>query len=122
MSSSLRKQAILSGVTTETGGNAYTHESIQVTVTATMANGSLMLATGLEAAEADAATVVGILDAPELEGTSVGDVIFTRLAKRNVIANTPVLQYSDEADVTTSALTALIAAGVIFQSAETILV
>ncbi len=122
MSSSLRKQAILSGVTTDTGGNAYTHESIQVTVTATMANGSLMLATGLEAAEADAATVVGILDAPELEGTAVGDVIFTRLAKRNVIANTLVLKYSDESDVTTSALTALIAAGVIFQSAETILV
>lgn len=122
MSSSLRKQAILSGVTTATGGNAYTHESIQVTVTATMANGSLMLATGLEAAEADAATVVGILDAPELEGTSVGDVIFTRLAKRNVIANTPVLKYSDVSTVTTSALTALIAAGVIFQSAETILV
>lgn len=122
MSSSLRKQAILSGVTTATGGNAYTHESIQVTVTATMANGSLMLATGLEAAEADAATVVGILDAPELEGASVGDVIFTRLAKRNVIANTPVLKYSDVSTVTTSALTALIAAGVIFQSAETILV
>ena len=122
MSSSLRKQAILSGVTTESGGNGYTHESIQVTVTATMKNGSLLLASGLEAAAADAATVVGILDAPELEGKEVGDVVFTRVAKRNVIANTDVIKYSDTSTVDTTALTLLIATGVIFQSAVTLLV
>jgi hypothetical protein len=118
MTTSLREQAILGGVQTESGVNNYTHESIEVTVTDTMANGSLLVAAGTEAAIADAALVTGILDAPEIENYATGDTFLTRVARRNVIANKDVINFSD-GDYSTETLTILAAAGVILQSADT---
>lgn len=119
MATSYRKQAILAGVQTEFGGNAYTHESVEVTVTATMKNGSL-LAGDTEVAIAAAATADAIIDDPRFDDGffEVGDTAFTRVAKRNVIANKDVLTFSDGA-YTSETLTALDAAGVILQSADT---
>jgi len=119
MATSYRKQAILAGVQTEFGGNGYTHESVEVTITATMKNGSLLVG-ATEAAIADAATVDGILDDPMIDDGfyEVGDKVLTRVAKRNVIANKDVLTFSDGA-YTSETLTLLDGAGVILQPADT---
>ena len=117
MATSARKQAILAGLQTEIGGNAYTHETVEITMTATMANGSFLKADNTEAAIADIAIVAGVLEAPEIELYADGDVFVTRVAKRNVIANSDVVQYSDAA-FGGEALAILDAKGVIFQSAE----
>lgn len=133
MTISKRGQAILAGVSTEFGGNGYTHVSAEVTVTATMCNGSLLKADFTEGAVADAATVVYVLDDPrfptaDTDGTpiagqsldffAVGDVVQVRLAENNVIANGAILNFSD-ADYATTAptLTAMAAKGVKVQSA-----
>jgi hypothetical protein len=117
MATSQRKQAILAGLQSELGGNAYTHETAEITMTATMANGSFLKADNTEAAAADVALVAGILDAPDTELYEDGDVFVARVAKRNVIANSDVVQYSDAA-FGAEALAILDAKGVIFQSAE----
>lgn len=117
MATSERKQAVLANVGTQVSGNAYTHESVEVTKTATMTNGSLLLATNLEAAVADAATVTGIIDYPQIDLAETGDVVLVSVAKRSVIANTDVINFSD-AVYDGESLTALEAKGVVLQSAE----
>ena len=94
------------------------YESALVTVTATMGNGSLLLADNTEGAVADAATVVSVIDDPKFdEGFySVGDVLLVPIAKRNFIANSDVIKFSDAA-YGSETLTALSAAGVKLQSA-----
>lgn len=120
MATSYRKQAILANVQTEIGGNSYTHESVEVTVTATMGNGSLLLANNTEGAVAAAATVEKIIDDPKFDDGfyTVGDTAFIRVATNNVIANSDVIKFSDAA-YGSETLTALLAAGVKLQSAET---
>jgi len=119
MATSYRKQAVLAGVQTEFGGNGYTHDSVVVTVTATMGNGSL-LDGATEAAVADAATVDGVIDDPKFdEGFyKVGDEVLTRVAKNSVILNGKVIKFSDAA-FDGESLTALEAKGVKVQDAET---
>ena len=117
MATSKREQAILATVGVETSGNAYTHETAQVTKTATMVNGSFLLANNTEAAVAAVATVAGILDFPEIDLYAVGDVMLARVAKRSVIANKDVVKFSD-ADFTGQALALLDARGVIFSTAD----
>lgn len=117
MATSERKQAVLANVGTQVSGNAYTHESVEVTKTSTMTNGSLLLATNLEAAVEDAATVTGIIDYPQIDLAETGDVVLVSVAKRSVIANTDVINFSDAA-YDGESLTALEAKGVVLQSAE----
>jgi len=133
MSISNRGQAILAGVGTEFGGNGYTHETIEVVVTDTMCNGSLLVGS-VEAAVADIATVDGILDDPKfpmvgtagapevgqsLDFFSVGDTVMVRVAKNNVIANSDVINFSD-ANYDGETLTILEGKGVKTQSASTV--
>lgn len=122
MPTSNRKQAILAGLQTEFRGNDWTHKTVEVTVTSTMRNGSLLIAANTEAAAADAANVTGIIDDPRFdenfaEGYDVGDVVLTRVARRDVIANSDVIRFSDVA-YTNQTLTALVNAGVQFRSAQ----
>lgn len=120
MATSYRKQAVLAGLQTELGGNAYTHKSAEVTVTATMGNGSFVKADNTEAAIADVALVTGFIDDERFDDGfyAVGDVVMTRVAVRNVIANSDVVHYSDDV-FGGEALAILDANGVIFQSAAT---
>ncbi|AGH32201.1 head decoration [Vibrio phage 11895-B1] len=97
MATMSKAQAILARLHTEIGGGAYTHETIEFVKTATSANGSLLVAAGTEAAVADAALVVAILDCPEIDLYEVGDTIVTRKAVRGVVANYDVIQFSDAA-------------------------
>ena len=114
MATSTRAQAILASVKTEFDSNAYTHETVAVTKTATMVNGSLLVG-ALETAIAAQATANGILDFPQIENYAVGAVMPATVAKRSVVANTSVIKNSDGA-ATPASLTALIAAGVVFKA------
>lgn len=116
MTTSYRKKAVLHCADPKLG-----YESVLVTVTATMGNGSLLVAAGTEAAAADAALAVGIIDDPKFDESdfySVGDVVLVPVLKRNGIANSDVIKFSDAA-YGAEALTALSAAGVVLQSADT---
>lgn len=132
MSIAKRGQAILASVGTEFSGNGYTHETTEVVVTDSMCNGSLLVG-DVEAAVLDIATVDGILDDPRfpmvgtagqpeadqsLDFFSVGDTVMVSVAKRNVIANGVVINYSD-ANYADETLTILEGKGVIVQDAET---
>lgn len=119
MATSYRKQAVLAGAQTEFGGNGYTHESVVVTVTATMGNGSLLTG-ATEAAVAAAATVDGVIDDPKFDDGlyTVGEEVLTRVAKNNVILNGAVIKFSDAA-FGGEGLDALAAKGVKVQDAET---
>lgn len=92
----------------------YTHDSVEVTVTDTMQQGSLLDSDGLEVATADAANVAGAIDdlmfrrhADDLE---TDDVLTVAVAKRGLILNTSALVYTD-GDIDTAGQTALAAAG-----------
>jgi len=119
MTTSYRKQAILDTVETLVSGNGYSHESVEVTVTKTMGNGSLLV-DAAEAAVLDAATVNGILDDAKFDDGfyTVGEVVLVRVAKGHCVANTKVIKFSDAA-YDGEALTALAANGVIFRTADT---
>jgi hypothetical protein len=93
----------------------YTHDTVELTYTATMKQGSLVDASGVEVATADAADVVGAIDdqfvknwaADELE---VGDTFLASVAKRGCIFNDSALVYTD-GGIDADGKTALGAAG-----------
>lgn len=81
----------------------YPHDSVEVTVTATMKQGSLLKADGTEAAKAEASDVVGAIDDLEFMNklrsaahtVPVGSKVLVSVAKRGCILNDKVLQYKD---------------------------
>ncbi|AUR86330.1 hypothetical protein NVP1084O_123 [Vibrio phage 1.084.O._10N.261.49.F5] len=82
-----------------------THDSVTVTVTDTMKQGSILNAAGTEVAKADAATSVGVIDDLEFlrklrggDGQVVtGDSVTVAVAKRGVMFNEAAVAYSDGA-------------------------
>lgn len=82
-------------------GTGISHDSVEVTVTATMKQGSLLKADGSEAAEADADDVVGVLDdltfRRHREDLEVGDKVLAAVAKRGLVLNESALAYTDGA-------------------------
>ena len=88
----------------------FTHDTVTVTWTATMKNGSLLVAAGTEAAIADAANVVGVIDdltARNLSGSlTVGDTLDVAVAKRGCVFNQDKTVFTDGA-ITAAAIAAL---------------
>mgnify|MGYP000182354736 CR=1 FL=1 len=119
MATSHRQPVVLNTLSAAMGGNM-SYESVLVTVTATMQNGSLLVAANTEAAAADAATVTGIIDFPQFEvgDYAVGDVILVPVVRRDAIVNLNALHFSDGA-YTNEGLTALAGAGIRLQDVET---
>ncbi|AHK11519.1 hypothetical protein S140_112 [Shewanella sp. phage 1/40] len=119
MATSYRQPVVLNTLSAAMGGNM-SYESVLVTVTATMQDGSMLIAAGTEAAAADAATVTGIIDFPQFEvgDYQVGDVILVPVVIRDAVVNMGALHFSDAA-YGTEALTALATAGVRLQSVTT---
>ena len=95
-------------------GTGISHDSVEVVVTATMKQGSLLKADGTEAATADAADVVGVLDdlmfRRHREDLAVDDVVLAAVAKRGLVLNETVLAYTDGA-IDAAGKAALAAAG-----------
>lgn len=81
-------------------GLGYTHDSVIVTVTATMFQGSL-LADDTEVATVGASTVNGAIDDLNFrrhrEDLAVGDEIKVAVAKRGLVLNESALVYTDGA-------------------------
>lgn len=83
--------------------DGYSHDSVEVTVTATMTQGSLLKADGSEATKAEAANVVGAIDDLEFlnklrsaaHTVPAGSKVLVSVAKRGCILNDKVLQYKD---------------------------
>ncbi len=90
-------------------------ETETVTVTATMKHGSALVGTA-EAAIADVATIDGLINFPNWddEGYQVGDVITVNVAKRGVIVDASVVNFSDAGSLVPASATALAAATVLF--------
>lgn len=102
-------------VMTKLDSLGYTHDSVTVTVTSTMTQGSLLLADGSEAAPADAANVAGAIDDLEFlrklydgEGqVAVGSQVTIAVAKRGCILNESNLKFNDGSAIDATAKAAL---------------
>lgn len=90
-------QVVLNEVSSELAG--FTHDTQQVTWTATMKNGSVLDAAGAELAVAGAAGSVMVIDdltARNLdEKLEVGDVLDVSVAKRGCVFNESVVVFTD---------------------------
>lgn len=95
--------------------DGYSHDSVEVTVTATMVQGSLLKADGTEATKAEAADVVGAIDDLEFlnklraaaDTVPVGSKVLVSVAKRGCILNDKVLQYKDGSKIDDAGKSAL---------------
>lgn len=90
---------VLGGVDSTSGG--WTHDTVELTVTATMKQGSLLLADGTEAETADGANVTGVINdltfRRHRDTLEVGDVLLASVAKRGLTLNESALTYTDGA-------------------------
>ena len=93
------------------GGRDMAFDTVVVTKTASMGNGSILKADGTEAAIADAATATRIIDHAALDLADVGDVVAVSALSAFGKAYKANIKFSDGA-YTNQALTALAAAGV----------
>ena len=87
---------VLGGVEADCG---YTHDSVTVTLTATMKQGSILDAAGAELALAGAADAVAVIDdltiRRHLADYKVGDQLLVSVAKRGLILNEEVCTFTD---------------------------
>lgn len=88
-----------------------THETQSVTVTATMSNGSALVAAGTEAAIAGVADVTMVIDEPNWDDKEfvVGEVIDVNVAVRGCVFAPSVIHFSDAGAFVPANATALIA-------------
>lgn len=106
-----RPQVVFNEVTTQLHTSDWTHDTILVTWTATMQDGSMLGADLLEEAVAAAATVTMVIDDPSIteKGYEVADVVAVNVAVRGNVFNTAAMHFSDSDVITPANLTALAA-------------
>lgn len=89
---------VLGGVQADAG---FTHDNVEVTLTATMKQGSILDADGVELAVANAADAYYVIDDLNikrwLEEYSVGDSLTIAVAARGLILNEAVVAFTDAA-------------------------
>ena len=74
----LNREQVVANFQQYAGTNTYdlTHETLQLTKTATMTHGTLLLSTGLEAISTDlAANIAFVIDDPKVDFAAAGDVV-----------------------------------------------
>lgn len=104
-----RPQVVLNEVSTQLKTSDWTHDTVLVTWTATMQDGSMLGADLLEEAVAAAATVTMVIDDPSIteKGYGVGDTVAVNVATQGNVFNTSALHFSDSDVITPANLTAL---------------
>jgi len=109
MAFSNRKQVVFNTVAGELTTSDITHDTEIVTMTATMAHGSLLDASNVEVDLAGIANAVKVIDFASFDtkGFEVGDSIATNVAVRGCVFNVDALLTSDRGVVTAAALTGL---------------
>lgn len=89
---------VLGGVQADCG---FTHDNVTITLTATMKQGSILGADGVELAVADAADAYYVIDDLNirrwLEEYAVGDELTIAVAARGLILNEAVVAFTDDA-------------------------
>ena len=95
MSTQSTVQVTFGGISTEYSNKGFTHETLSVTKTATMTNGSALVAAGTEAAIASVALVTQVIDDPAVELLATGETGLVSVAVRGCIFNTAAINYSD---------------------------
>lgn len=97
------------------GNKGRTHETAEVTVTATMLNGSILV-NGIEIAAAASATGNQVIDETNFNGQdyAVGEKVLVSVAVRDVTVDASKLKFSDAA-YDDETVTALVAAGFVFK-------
>lgn len=92
-------QIVLNAVTSDLP--SFTHDDVAVTWTATMKNGSIVNAAGVEVAVADAATAAGVIDDLTVrdygDTLAVGDSLVVAVAKRGCVFKEANLKFTDAA-------------------------
>ena len=105
------QQIVLNAIVTDLAG--FTHDDVNVTWTATMKNGSLVNASGVEVAIADAATAVGVIDDLTVrdygDDLVVGDTLTVAVAKRGCTFKEANLKYIAGETINAAGKTALAA-------------
>ncbi len=79
----------------EYSNRGFSHETVTVTKTATMANGSALVAANTEAAIANVALVAKVIDDPSIDLVATGSTALVSVAVRGNIFNTAAISYSD---------------------------
>jgi hypothetical protein len=90
-----RKQVVLDVLDSGRTGQGMSHTTVQVTKTATMTQGSALVAAGTEAALADVATVTGVIDDLTIDNAAVGDVLIVSVAQSFCLFKTANIHFSD---------------------------
>lgn len=103
-----RKQVVINTLNSDRADDM-THRTVSVTKTATMAQGSALVAAGTEAAIANVALVTGILDDLRIDNADVGDVVLVRVAHSFCKFKTANIKFSDAGAFVPAAATALAA-------------
>jgi len=106
MADSNFKQVVVNYVPSVYGGQEMSHDTVVVTKTATMENGSILKADGTEAAIADAATATHIINDTSFDVKEEGDVVAVAAVKALAQVKKANIKFSDGA-YTSEALTAL---------------
>lgn len=90
-----RDQVVLAQLVEDTAG--IVRDEVKVTKTATMANGSLLVAAGTEAAAADATTVKFVIDDPRVDKLATGAQMTVSVVKAGAVLNYGKIKFSDAA-------------------------
>lgn len=106
-----RPQVVFNEVSTQLNTSDWTHDTVLVTWTATMQDGSMLGADLVEEAVAAAATVTMVIDDPSVteKNNQVGDTVAVNVATQGNVFNTAALHFSDSDTITPANLTALLA-------------
>ena len=89
-----RKQVVINSLISDRADDM-THRTVSVTKTATMSQGSALVAAGTEAALLDVANVTGILDDLRIDNAATGDVVLVRVAHSFCKFKTANIHYSN---------------------------
>lgn len=102
-----RVQVVIDYLTGARTGNGMTHRSANVTKTATMTNGSALVAADTEAALADVALVTGVIDDIRIDNLAVGEQLTVRVAESFCLFDTDKIHFSDAGAFVPAAATLL---------------
>lgn len=100
-------QVTFGSISTEYSNKGFSHETVEVTKTATMKNGSALVAANTEAAIASVATVAKVIDDPAIDNVAEGESVLVSAAVRGCIFNTAAVKFSDAGALVPAAATLL---------------
>lgn len=90
-----RPQVVIQRLVSDVTGNSMTNKSVEVLKTATMSQGSALLADGTEATLAQVALVTGVIDDLSIDNVVDGDSVYLSVAESFCLFKTDNIHFSD---------------------------